>query len=212
MEKRKPETKITPKLAIYRDIDDANSSTIYTCSSTGSIPSEEYVRKYGCVTVLDKVQSDLGILDDLRECFPDIAENIMATSMSVAIDPTPFDDVHFTVDENGLKDRMRLHGNLSPTVLSDMTKDLGQRLSAMDLFFTRRVARMDGEGSYSIDITSNSTHSDMGGYVEWGYNLDGDELKQTEFMLVTDSKGIPLMKDYDSIRRHEGRTYRVVEF
>lgn len=167
-----------------------------------------------------------------------------------------------------------------------MTKDLGQRLSAMDMFFTRRVARMDGEGFYSIDITSNSTHSDMGGYAEWGYNRDGEELKQTEFMLVTDSKGIPLafqmlpgsisdistldstiewmsalgirgrlvadrgfenarnisslidcgieftipsnarempikklitkaiplMKNSDSIRRHEGRTYRFVEF
>jgi transposase len=250
------------------------------------VPSEEHVRKYGCVKVLDKVQSDLGIMDDLCECFPDIAENIMATAMAVAIDPTPFDDIHFTVDENGLKDWLKLRGNLSPTVLSDMTKDLGQRLSAMDMFFTHRVSRMDDNDSYSMDITSNSTHSDMGGYAEWGYNRDGEDLPQTEILLDTDSKGIPiafqmlpgsisdsstldgtvewmtalgikgrlvadrgfenarnisslldrgirftipsnarempikklmtkaipLMKDSDSIRRHEGRTYRVVEF
>lgn len=250
------------------------------------VPTEEHVRKYGCVTVLDKIQSDLGIFEDLRECFPDLAENIMATAMAVAIDPTPFDDVHFTVDENGLKDRLRLRGSLSPPVLSDMTRDLGQRFSAMDAFFTRRAKRMDVDGTYAIDITSNSTYSDMGGYAEWGYNRDGEDLPQTEIILVTDGSGIPIafqmlpgsiadsatlgstvewmeslgiggrlvtdrgfenagniatlldkgmsftipanarempikklmtkakkvMKDSDSIRRHEGRTYRVAEF
>lgn len=250
------------------------------------LPAEEHVRKYGCVTILDRIQSDLGIMDDLRECFPDIAENIMATAMAVAIDPTPFDDVHFTVDENGLKDRLRLRGNLSPPVLSDMTKDLGQRLSAMDSFFTHRAARMAADGTYAIDITSNSTYSEMGGYAEWGYNRDGESLPQIEIVLVTDGEGVPLafqmlpgsiadvaslgstvewmeslgirgrlvadrgfenatnisslldrgieftipanarempikklmtkarkvMKDSDSIRRHEGRTYRVAEY
>jgi len=250
------------------------------------LPAEEHVRKYGCVTVLDRIQSDLGIMDDLRECFPDIAENIMATAMAVAIDPTPFDDIHFTVDENGLKDRLRLRGNLSPPVLSDMTKDLGQRLSAMDSFFSHRAARMAADGTYAIDITSNSTYSEMGGYAEWGYNRDGEPLPQIEIVLVTDEEGIPLafqmlpgsiadvaslgstvewmeslgirgrlvadrgfenatnisslldrgieftipanarempikklmtkarkvMKDSDSIRRHEGRTYRVAEY
>ena len=250
------------------------------------VPTEEHVRKYGCVTVLDRIQNDLGILDDLRECFPDVAENIMATAMAVAIDPTPFDDVHLTVDENGLKDRLRLRGSLSPPVLSDLTKDLGQRFSAMDTFFTRRAERTMKGGTYAIDITSNSTYSDMGGYAEWGYNRDGENLPQTGIVLVTDGSGIPIafqmlpgsiadsaslqstvewmgsigvagrlvadrgfenagnmaalldrgipftipsnarempikklmtkakriMKDSDSIRRHEGRTYRVAEF
>ena len=156
------------------------------------LPAEEHVRKYGCVAVLDKVQSDLGIMDDLGDCFPDIAENIMATAMAVAIDPTPFDDIHFTVDENGLKDRLKLRGNLSPPVLSDMTKDLGQRLSAMDIFFTHRASRMDADGTYALDITSNSTYSEMGGYAEWGYNRDGEDLRQTEILLVTDGAGIPV--------------------
>ncbi len=156
------------------------------------VPTEEHVRKYGCVTVLDRIQSELGILDDLRECFTDIAENVMATAMAVAIDPTPFDDVHFTVDENGIRDRLRLRGSLSPPVLSDLTKDLGQRFSAMDAFFTRRAERMVENGTYAIDITSNSTYSDMGGYAEWGYNRDGESLPQTEIILVTDGSGIPI--------------------
>lgn len=156
------------------------------------LPSEEHVRRCGCVTVLDRVQSELGIMGDLRGCFPDIAENVMAAAMAVAIDPTPFDDVHFTVDENGLRDRLRLRGNLSPPVLSDMTTDLGRRLAAMDMFFALRAARMEDGGSYSIDMTSSSTYSDMGGYAEWGYNRDGEDLPQTEFLLVTDSRGIPI--------------------
>ncbi len=156
------------------------------------LPDEEHVRKYGCVTVLDKIQADLGILDDLRECFPDIAEKVMATAMAVAIDPTPFDDIHFTVDENGLKDYLKLRGNLSPPVLSDMTKDLGARLSAMDLFFTRRASRMEDDGTVALDITSNSTYSEMGGFAEWGYNRDGEDLKQIEILLVTDGEGNPI--------------------
>lgn len=106
--------------------------------------------------------------------------------------PTPFDDIHFTVDENGLKDMFKLRGNLSPPVLSDMTKDLGQRLSAMDMFFTRRASRMDADGTYAVDITSNSTYSEMGGYAEWGYNRDGEDLRQTEILRVTDGAGIPI--------------------
>lgn len=156
------------------------------------LPDEEHVRKYGCVTVLDKIQADLGIMDDLRECFPDIAEKVMATAMAVAIDPTPFDDIHFTVDENGLKDYLKLRGNLSPPVLSDMTKDLGARLSAMDMFFTRRASRMDDDGTVALDITSNSTYSEMGGFAEWGYNRDGEDLKQIEILLVTDGEGTPV--------------------
>lgn len=156
-----------------------------------TLPEEEHVRKYGCVTVLDKVQSDLGLLDDLRGCFPDIAEKVMATAMAVAIDPTPFDDIRFTVDENGLKDFLKLRGNLSPPVLSDLTKDLGARMSAMDMFFARRAARMDKDGTYALDLTSNSTYSDMDGFAEWGYNRDGEDMEQIEILLVTDGEGIP---------------------
>ncbi|WP_400232568.1 IS1634 family transposase [Methanomethylophilus alvi] len=86
----------------------------------------------------------------------------------------------------------KLRGNLSPPVLSDMTKDLGQRLSAMDTFFTHRASRMDADGTYAVDITSNSTYSEMGGYAEWGYNRDGEDLRQTEILLVTDGAGIPM--------------------
>lgn len=62
----------------------------------------------------------------------------------------------------------------------------------MDRFFARRVARMDNDGSYSIDIISNSTYSDMGRYAEWRYNRDGEDLRQTEFLLMTDRGSIPL--------------------
>ena len=45
-------------------------------------------------------------------------------------------------------------------------KDLGQKFSAMDTFFTRRAERMMKDGTYAIGITSNSTYLDMGGYAE----------------------------------------------
>lgn len=156
------------------------------------LPAEEHVWTYGCVTVLDRIQADLGILEDLRECFPDCAEKIMAVATAVAIEPGPFDDVHFTVDANGIKDWLRLRGSMSPPVVCDLCKDIGGRLAAMDMFFSRRARRMsEGEGRI-LDLTSNSTYSDMGGYAEWGHNRDGESMRQAEFALVTDSAGIPL--------------------
>lgn len=62
----------------------------------------------------------------------------------------------------------------------------------MNAFFTRRAERMMKDGTYVIDITSNSTYSNMGGYAEWGYNRDGENLPQTEIVLVTDGFGIPI--------------------
>ena len=89
MSRRVPEKKNPVTKKTYVGKVDPKTGKIIPKESK-KLPSEEHICKYGCVTVLDKTQSDLGILDDLHECFPDIAENIMATSMAVAIDPTIF--------------------------------------------------------------------------------------------------------------------------
>lgn len=157
-----------------------------------AVPAEEHVRKYGCVTVLDGIQEELGILDDLRDNFPDIAEKILGASMAQVIEPTCFDDLHFVVEENIISEVLKLRGNLSPAVMSDLSKDLGMRIGAMDSFFGVRMARSASSGPYAIDLTSVSSHSDMGGWSEWGHNRDGEDLRQTGFVLVTDGKGIPM--------------------
>ena len=117
-------------------------------------PEEEHVLRYGAVTVLDGVQDGIGLLSDLEESFPDIANKVMGAAMAQVIEPTCFDDLHFVVEDSIIGDALRLRGNLSPAVMSDLSKDLGQRYGAMDGFFRSRLARSADGGPYALDLTS----------------------------------------------------------
>lgn len=153
---------------------------------------EEYVKDYGTVAVLDKVQDDLGLFEDLEACFPDIGGKIMAAAVSQCIEATPFADIEYIIDGSTIAELYRLRGKLSSATMSELSKDLGQRLTSMDRFFSLRVKR-SGDGRVILDLTSVSSHSVMQGYSEWGHNRDGEDLKQTEMALVTDGEGIPLV-------------------
>lgn len=155
-------------------------------------PEDEHVLRYGAVTVLDAVQDGLGILEDLNESFPDIANKVLGAAMAQVIEPTCFDDLHFVVEESIIGDLLKLRGNLSPTVMSDLSEDLGGRYGGMDCFFRSRMARSANGGPYALDLTSVSTYSDINGWSEWGHNRDGESLRQTEMVLITDGDGVPV--------------------
>ena len=155
-------------------------------------PKEEYVKDYGSIAVLDKVQDDLGLFEDLKACFPDIAEKIMAAAISQCLEATPFSDIEYIIDGSTIAEIYKLRGNLSSATMSELSKELGQRLSSMDHFFTQRVKR-SADGKLILDLTSVSSYSDMKGYSEWGHNRDGEDLRQTGIALVTDGRGIPMV-------------------
>jgi transposase len=155
-------------------------------------PAEIYAKDYGNVVVLDHIQSELGILDDLKESFPGIGGNIMGAAMSQVIDATSFDDIHYIIDGSVIREKLKLRGSLSPATMSDLSEDIGTSLSSMDDFFIRRIGR-SSSAFYSLDLTSVSSYSNMNGWAEWGHNRDNEELKQTNIAMVTDSDGIPVM-------------------
>jgi len=153
---------------------------------------EEYVKDFGTIAVLDKVQSDLGLFQDLEACFPDVADKIMAAAVSQCKDATPFSDIGDVVEGSTISEIYHLRGKMSPATMSELSKDVGRRLTSMDRFFRERVRRSDGD-RLVLDLTSVSSHSDMGGWSEWGHNRDGEDLGQTEIALVTDGRGIPMV-------------------
>jgi transposase len=154
-------------------------------------PSEEHAKHYGSVLLLDFIQKEMGILEDLFEMFTGLEGNIMGAAMSQLIDQTSFDNIHYVVDGSIVKERLKLRGSLSPAVLSDMTAEIGRSFGAMDGFFESRIKR-SSDPFITLDVTSVSSYSKMDGWTEWGYNRDGESLKQTNIAMVTDSKGIPL--------------------
>jgi hypothetical protein len=156
-----------------------------------SRPAEEYAKHYGSVAVLDAIQKRLGILDDLKDCIPERAENIMGAAMSQVISATSFDDIHYVVDGSIIRERLKLRGSLSPAVMSETSGKVGTSMAEMDDFFRARVSR-SYDPMHILDVTSVSSYSNMKGWAEWGYNRDGETLKQTNIAMVTDPRGIPL--------------------
>ena len=155
-------------------------------------PEEEYAKFYGSVRFLDAIQKRLGIFDDLDSVYTTMAPNIMGAAMALAINPTSFDSLHYTVDGSVIKETMKLRGTLSPSAIGELSEKVGSMMVTMDNFFSRRVERSSG-GFYSLDLTSTSTYSDMEGWAQYGHNRDGENLKQINYALVTDMEGIPVM-------------------
>lgn len=155
-------------------------------------PEEEYAKFYGAVQVLDGIQKGMGIYEDLDAVFTTMAPNIMGAAMAMAINPTSLDSLHYTVEGSVIKEKYRLRGTLSPTSAGDLTEKLGGMLTTMDRFFMKRIERASSE-FYSLDLTSVSTYSDLHGWAQWGHNRDGEDLRQTNIAMVTDSEGIPVM-------------------
>jgi transposase len=155
-------------------------------------PAEIYAKEHGNVVVLDYIQSELGILDDLKESFPGIGGNTMDAAMSQVIDATSFNDIHYVVDGSIIREKLKLRGSLSSATMSDLSEDIGTSLSSMDDFFSRRIKR-SSSGFYSLDLKFVSSYSNMNGWAGWGHNRDEEDLKQTNIAMVTGGDGIPVM-------------------
>jgi len=159
--------------------------------SVSDANGEIYALRYGPVMFLDAVQRSLHIEEDLKITFSDIYKNILATSMAQVMEPSVMDEVHITVEESVLAQLLQLRGELSPATLSKMNKDIGMSMVSMDMFFEERFKRQKGD-KFAIDITSVSTYGNLKGWAEWGYNRDREKLRQVNWLLVTDSEGIPM--------------------
>jgi transposase len=154
-------------------------------------PAEEHAKHYGSAAVLDAVQKKLGLSEDLGACFQELGPNILGAAMSQTVDATSFDDIHYVVDGSIIKERLKLRGSLSPAVMSGLSKKVGESFASADDFFRARIKRAS-DPLLTLDLTSVSTHSDMNGWAEWGYNRDGESLRQTNIAMAVDGKGIPL--------------------
>ena len=119
-------------------------------------PAEEYAKHYGSVAILDAVQKELGLLEDLKECFPGLGQNVLGAAMSQVLDVSSFDDIHYVVDSSIIRERLKLRGSLSPAVMSDLAAELGRSFASMDDFFAARVKR-SSDPFVTLDLTSISS-------------------------------------------------------
>jgi len=92
-------------------------------------PKEEYAKFYGTVQALDGVQRQIGLFEDLDAVFVNMAPNIMGAAMAMAINPTSMDSLHYTVESSVIKEKLKLRGTLSPSVMGELSEKVGGMLA-----------------------------------------------------------------------------------
>lgn len=129
--------------------------------------------------------------EDLFRSFGAEGDAVLACAIAQALSGGPFTDVGDTMEGCMVRELMGIGKSFASPRLSEKTRMLGSAFHNTEDLFERRLARAGGLLSY--DLTSVSTHSSIGGWGEWGYNRDGESLKQMNIGLITDKKGVPAM-------------------
>jgi len=153
-------------------------------------PDKVCAKNYGSVLVVNKVQEDLCLREDLDLSFGNIGDDILALAMAQAIVPGPFMDSEVVLQDSFICEMLGHRRNMGSQRTSEILKAIGAAGLNLDTFFEARTGRASGLLVY--DITSVSSYSLMGGWSEWGYNRDGERMKQVNIGLVTDGEGIPV--------------------
>lgn len=137
-------------------------------------------RDYGNVFLLEKISSQIGLTEILREAFPDEWEKLIACVFFEVSEGKPL----YLCDawlENTYIDML---DGLSSQRISELLKSVGENLPAR-LEFSRLWTEKRGEDEFVVfDITSISSYSKLIESVEWGYNRDKEKLPQINLGMV----------------------------
>ena len=72
---------------------------------TRSTPWEECAKFYRSVKFLDGIQNELEIFEDLDSISITMAPDIMGAAIALAVNPTSFDSLHYTVEDSVIEGR-----------------------------------------------------------------------------------------------------------
>ena len=148
-------------------------------------------KRLGGSWFLLNLAEQIGLREDLFRSFGAEGDAGLACAIAQALSGGPFTDVEDTMNGCMVRELMGIRKSFTSPRMSEMTRILGSAFHNTENLFERRLARAGDSLSY--DLTSVSTHSNIGGWGEWGYNRDGESLKQMNVGLITDKKGVPAM-------------------
>ena len=162
-------------------------------SSDGELIDMKKMRmaKFGGSYALLGVAGNIGLRDDLIASFGPDGEKVLASAIAQVLAGGPMSSIEDTSEGSMFRELMGISERFTSPRMSEFTKRLGDAADNIETLFEKRILRTGDMLSY--DVTSVSSYSDIEGWSEWGYNRDGEKLKQTNLGLVTDKKGIPAM-------------------
>ncbi|MCL2149212.1 MAG: transposase [Methanomassiliicoccaceae archaeon] len=132
-----------------------------------------------------------GLRDDLFEAFGRDGDLLLAAAMGQIMSGGPMSSLEPELEGGMARELLGVASRLDPPRLTELTARLGASAEGMEDLFRIRTSRASGVLAY--DITSVSTYGTMGGWADWGYNRDGERLRQVNVGLVTDMRGVPTM-------------------
>ena len=154
----------------------------------GPVPALNMTRRfYGATYLLDQIGREIGIIDDLKACFPDSYKRILSIAYFLILEDTDalirFE--HF--------DRTHRHP-AGQDIPSQRSSELFQSITeeAKDKFFRLQGKRRIEKEYWAYDTTSISSYSETLKQVKYGKNKDDDRLPQINLALLFGEKsGLP---------------------
>lgn len=136
----------------------------------------------GPAVILDRIVDELGLDRVLRKAFPETWRQILCMAYYVAVRGGPL-----SYCEAWSKNHDHPYGrSLSSQRISDILKSLST--DGQKTFFKEWGRRMAEHDYLCYDITSVSSYGTLNEYLKYGYNRDGERLKQINLALLFGQK------------------------
>jgi hypothetical protein len=145
------------------------------------------VKDFGVVYFLRKLSEKIGLLDCLRDAMRDVWQEVfcLACYLIAADKPVMYCE-EWAASNVGLDT-----GNMSSQRISDLLAAFG--CSQRNHFYQSWYEHIREREYIALDITSISSYSDQIGACEWGYNRDGEDLRQINIcMLFGEDSKLPV--------------------
>jgi transposase len=145
------------------------------------------IKEYGAFYLYESISNESGLLEILKDVFPDIWQDIFTLATFFVSTEDPFLYLDDWLDKSE-----------SLPVCSLTSKRISELLSAISsekqLEFYNKWSSFRSEKEYlALDITSISSYSELIEDVDWGHNRDGEDLAQVNLcMLIGEESRLPV--------------------
>ncbi len=147
-------------------------------------------RDFGHVYLLKHIAKETGLKEALQEVFGAEADDILNLAYYCVSEGRPLYLYRQWAEMTALEGGARV---LSSQQISRLLKDLGRQEALRESFFGDWIYRQKDIKAIVFDITSVSSYSKWLELLEWGYNRDGEHLRQINFgVVIGRPSGLPI--------------------
>lgn len=148
-------------------------------AESGSSPAQASRSFYGATYLLDAIGEQLGITDDLRQCFPETYRQILSIAYYLILeDKSPL----YRFEKWSSLHKHPYGRNITSQRSSELFATITEE--AKNRFFRLQGGRRAEKEFWAYDITSISSHSEYIRQVQYGRNKEHDQLPQLNLALV----------------------------